>query len=276
MSYMQRWLLVPAIVAGCGNVQPSVPPDGASPDGASPDSAPPRDVLNGSLRNGCVLALHMDEASWAGATGEVKDDCGNDNPGTVVGQGTTTVAGGVSGRAGSFSGAACIDIPNAAALHATTGLTMSAWILPTKLNNGDGANGVISKRVANADQSEYNLSVWKANNVYVDLDGEGDRFFSNTVITERTWQQLTLVYDGTRPATQRARIYVNGSLDVTMPETSASLTPFTSTLHIGCMPAPTAMPPDLQHFIGEIDEVVIWNRALTDAEITQWYTNTKP
>ena len=31
-----------------------------------------------------------------------------------------------------------------------------------------------------------------------------------------------------------------------------------------------------QNFIGELDEVVIWNRALTDAEITRWYTVTKP
>ena len=31
-----------------------------------------------------------------------------------------------------------------------------------------------------------------------------------------------------------------------------------------------------QNFLGEIDEVVIWNRALSDAEIAQWYTNTKP
>ncbi|HET7503897.1 MAG TPA: LamG domain-containing protein [Kofleriaceae bacterium] len=262
---MQRWLLLAAILAGCGNVQ--------SP---ATDGPPPRDLLTGTLRNGCVVALHMDEESWTGAPGEVKDDCGNDNPGTVNGQGTTTVAGGVSGRAGSFSGAACIDIPDATTLHGTTGLTLSAWILPTRLNNGDNANGVISKRNGRGDQPEYSLSVWQANNVYVDLDGEDTEFHSLAVITERTWQQLTMVYDGTRLQDQRARIYVNGSLDTTGSELSSPLTAYTSPLHIGCMPAPTATPPDLQHFFGEIDEVVIWNRALSDAEITQWYMNTKP
>lgn len=261
---MQRplWLLV--FWAGCGTVQNPGPPDGP----------PPVDLLGGTLRNGCVLALHMDEPSWSGAPGEVKDDCGNDNPGTVVGQGTTTVANGVRGRAGSFSGNACIEIPNAAALHGTTGLTMSAWILPTKLNNGDGANGVISKRTDSGNQAEYSLSVWIDNRVWVDLDGETDRFEGATTIVEKSWAQLTVVYDGTREASQRARVYVNGSLDVTKPESSASLTPYTSTLHVGCMPAPAAMTQ--QNFLGEIDEVVIWNRALGDAEITQWYTNTKP
>jgi hypothetical protein len=28
--------------------------------------------------------------------------------------------------------------------------------------------------------------------------------------------------------------------------------------------------------VGLIDEVVIWNRALSVAEVTQWYTATKP
>ncbi|HEU4732956.1 MAG TPA: LamG domain-containing protein [Kofleriaceae bacterium] len=261
---MHRWMLSVGILAACGDVT------------VTSDAPPPRDVLRGTLRDGCVVALHMDEPSWTGAPGEVKDDCGGDNPGTVVGQGTTTTAGGVSGRAGSFSGAACIEIPNADALHGTTGLTLSAWILPTKLNNGDNANGVISKRNGRGDQPEYSLSVWIANHVYVDLDGETDEFSGTAVITERTWQQLTLVYDGSRPEAQRARIYVNGSLDVTMPEASASLTAYTSALHVGCMPAPTAMPPDDQHFIGELDEVVIWNRALGDSEITDWYNNTRP
>ncbi len=261
---MQRQLLLLAIVAGCGNVQNPSPTDGA----------PPADPLSGTLRDGCVLALHMDEPSWSGAVGEVHDDCGGDNPGTVNGQGTTTVPGGVRGRAGSFSGGACIDIPNAAALHGTTGLTMSAWIFPTQLNNGNGANGVISKRTDSGNQAEYSFSVWVGNHVWVDLDGEGDRFSGNAVLATNLWTQLTVVYDGTRSQAQRARVFVNGLLDVTMPETSASLTAYTSTLHVGCMPAPLAMTQ--QNFIGEMDEVVIWNRALTDTEIAAWYANTKP
>src|SRR5213078_1154201 len=246
---MTRWLVIVAITAGCGNVK-ELPP---------PDAPPPPDLLTGTLRNGCVLALHMDEASWSGASGEVKDDCGNDNPGTVVGQGTTTVAGGVRGRAGSFSGNACIEIPDAAALHGAAGLTLSAWIFPTKLNNGDGANGVISKRTAAGNEAEYSVMVWTDNRVWVDLDGEADRFEGVKTITEGAWQQLTVVYDGARTATQRARVYVNGALDVTKAETSATLTAYKSTLHIGCMPAPTASPPTQQNFLGEIDEVVIWN-----------------
>lgn len=257
---MQRSLVLLAIVAGCGNVEN---PSADAPVGTT-------DLLSGTLRQGCVLALHMDEASWSGATGEVRDDCGNDNPGTVKGS-ANTVANGVKGRAGSFSGNACIDIADAPALHGTTGLTLSAWIFPTALNGMD-SNGVISKRLAMGSQSEYNLYVWTGNHVWVDLDGENDRFSGTALIANNAWAQLTMVYDGTRATAQRVRVYVNGSLDVTMPETSASLTAFTSTLHVGCMPAATTP----QNFIGQLDEVAIWNRALSDAELTQWYTATKP
>jgi hypothetical protein len=149
-------------------------------------------------------------------------------------------------------------------------------MFPTKLNNGDGANGVISKRTGSNDQADYSVRVWIDNRVWVDLDGENDRFEGLTTITEREWRQLTVVYDGTQALTQRARLYVNGLLDVTKSETSATRTRYPSTLHIGCMPAPNVSPPTQQNFIGEIDEVVIWNRALTEAEIAQWYTNTKP
>ena len=257
---MHRQLLLLAIVAGCGNVEG---PAADAPAGST-------DLLSGTLRQGCALALHMDESAWSGVAGEIRDDCGNDNLGTIAGA-ASTVPNGAKGRAGSFSGSACIAIPDAAALHGATGLTLSAWILPTALNGAD-ANGVISKRIAMGSQSEYNLYVWTGNHVWVDLDGENDRFSGTALITNNTWQQLTMVFDGSRVAAQRVRVFVNGTLDVTMPETSASLTAFTSTLHVGCMPAATTP----QNFIGQLDEVVIWSRALTDTEITQWYMATRP
>jgi len=268
---MRRRLVLVALWAGCGNVNDPGPTDG------QPGSDAPQvtEVLTGSLRTGCVLALHMDEASWSGISGEVKDACGNDNPGTLIGQGNT-VPNGAHGRAGSFSGNACIDIPNAETLHGTTGLTLSAWILPTKLNHGSDANGIISKRTSGNNQNEYSVAVWIGDQVYVDLDGETDRFNGNAVILENIWTQITVVYDGALAATQRASVYLNGTLDVTRPETSAVLTKYASTLHVGCMPAPTAPDPTQQNFIGELDEVVIWNRALNNGEITAWYTATRP
>ena len=230
---MYRRLVALAITAGCGSVQ-SPAPD-AQTDGTS--SA---DVLDGTLRQGCVMALHMDEAAWSGAAGEVHDACGS-NPGTVTGS-ANTVAAGAHSRAGSFSGNACISIANAPSLHGTTGLTLSAWILPTALNGND-SNGVISKRIDINNQAEYSLFVWTGNHVWVDLDGENNRFSGSASLSDNVWVQLTIGLDGSRSGGQRVRVYINGSLDVTMPETSASLTAFTSPLHVGCMPAPWLRRP---------------------------------
>jgi hypothetical protein len=270
---MHRQLLVVALCVGCGDVASPTSDGGPTSDGPVANA----DVLGGTLRNGCVLALHMDEAAWTGAAGEVKDDCGNDNAGTLSGTGTTTVAHGAHGRAGNFTGDGCIDIANAAALHGTTGLTLSAWMFPTMLDGGNNnANGLISKRNDANDQPEYSLSVWTGFRVYVDLDTPNDRFASPAVISTNTWTQVTLVYDGTLPLAKRAQLYISGRLDATQPETSASLTPYTSALHIGCTPAPSASPPTQQGFIGQLDEVAIWNRPLTEDEVAQWYVNTKP
>jgi hypothetical protein len=116
--------------------------------------------------------------------------------------------------------------------------------------------------------------VWLNHDAYVDLDGQDDRFPSRSAIALNTWTQVTVVYDGTQAVDQRAQIYINGMLDSAHSETSASLTAFTSALHIGCMPAP-AMTLE-QGFVGELDEVAIWNRALTALEIAQWNVNTRP
>jgi hypothetical protein len=254
---------------GCGSVSNSTPD--AAPGGPTPDP----DVLGGTLRTGCVLALHMDEASWSGAAGEVLDDCGNDNAGTASGT-SSTVASGVHGRAGNFTGDGCIDIPDAAALHGTTGLTLSAWLFPTQLDGGvNNANGLLSKRNDSDDQPEYTLSVWLGDRIYVDLDTANDRFSGPTVIPTNAWTQVTMVYDGTRSPDQRVKMYLGGALEGSPhSETSASLTPYTSALHVGCTPAPSSGTQ--QGFSGRLDEVAIWNRPLSDAEVAQWYANTKP
>jgi hypothetical protein len=83
-----------------------------------------------------------------------------------------------------------------------------------------------------------------------------------------------VVFDGTRAPDQRVRVYTNGTFDVAAAETAASIAPHTAPLRIGCMPSPGS--GTMQYFVGLLDEVAIWTRALTDPEIAQWYTSTMP
>ena len=245
-----------ALASGCGSV--------ATP---APDAG---DDL-GSLRQGCAVMLRMDEPSWGGA-GSVTDACAGGHHGTPSGTVATT-ADAVRGRAGRFQGDGCITIADAPDLRPASELTMSAWVLPTALNDID-AYGVISKRVDMATQSAYNLYLWTENHAWIDLEGNNDRFANRTMLANNAWTQLTVVFDGTRAPDQRVRVYTNGSFDVAAAETAASITPHTSPLHIGCLPSPGSQT--MQYFVGLIDEVAIWTRALSDPEITQWYTATRP
>jgi hypothetical protein len=252
---MYRCLVILAITASCGSVQ------------ATPDGPPPID-----LARGCILKAQMDEASWPATGSAVMNSCGGD-AGHLTGSGAMPVMDASRGRVGSFSGTACIDF--APALHGTKGLTMSAWIKPTGLNNVD-SNGIITKRLDRSVQSEYSLNVWTGNHVWVDF-GDSDRFSGAATLSNNVWVQLTAVFDGTRPMTDRVRLFINGVPDplqhATIGNLGDTLPSYDAPVHVGCTPAPSAMPATQQTFMGQLDNVTIWNRALSDDEIAQLYHN---
>jgi MSHA biogenesis protein MshQ len=223
---------------------------------------------------GCVVGLPMNEPTWTGQAGEVLDSCGGDNRGTAV-QGAQPVDDAVRGRAGAFPvPSGCVQIADAPALHATTALTLSAWVYPTTL---DGINpyGVIAKRTDfTMDDAEYTMFVWTDNTVWIDLDSRNDRDHGTRPLRNGQWQQITMVYDGALPIPQRVKIYVDGELDAMLRETSASLTPYPSSLSIGCLPELPATKPQIA-LGGRIDDAGIWTRAFSAAEVTAWYQATQ-
>jgi hypothetical protein len=230
--------------------------------------APPPDA--DLLMRDCVLRLQMDEPAWTGAPGEVVDACGGDDNGAAQ-NGATTVANSVRGRAGSFDEPMCVLIPDSLRLRASAALTLSAWVYPTGLDTVNEL-GIISKRVDFQVKAEYSMFLWTANKAWVDVDTEDDRFDGSLDFVNNKWQQLTVVYDGARPAMSRVQVYVDGALDRTAPETSAAVTPFGAPLSVGCLP----LSGPAQSFVGQLDEVVVWQRALDAGEVMQWYAATKP
>jgi hypothetical protein len=220
---------------------------------------------------GCAVGLALDEPAWTGAPGEVRDACAG-NHGTAAGD-AVRVEDPARGAVGALPlPAGCIKIPDAASLHATTGLTISAWVYPQAL---DGVNpyGIVAKRTDfEHDDAEYTLFAWTDNTVWFDLDSRNDRSHGATPLVNGRWQQVTLVYDGTRPMAQRVTLYIDGAIDAVLPETSATLTAYPSTLSIGCLPD----PPDMEIALGgRIDDVGIWTRAFSTAEVLAWYDATR-
>jgi hypothetical protein len=213
-----------------------------------------------SQGSGCKMLLHMDESSWNGTAGEVSDASGNGNNGTAVGAPTTTNTPSKLGRAGLFSGSDYISVPSSATLHAGAAFSVSAWVYPTGLE-GTLAPGIVSKRIEYANGTEFAVFVWSGNHVYVDVDSETNRFSSVAVLDNNTWYHIAVVYDGSADSAERVRLYINGQLDTVHPHPSATVPPSIGTLRIGDLPGGG------QKFIGVIDEVAFWQRALTHAEV---------
>ena len=267
-----RTLLLTLLI-GCGRLSF----DSHSNDGSVADAGKDAvaDVIpDGNARAvpaaGCVLHYEMEETSWASG---VNDTCGS-HLGTAE-DGAVAAVDAVRGHVGTFvGGTSCVTTPDAFDLHMKSGLTISAWIKPTMVPPGNPDSfGVVSKRTSIGVADEY--SVWLDTNsmIEVDIDGENDRSADPNATYLNTWRQITVVYDGTLPAAMRTKWYVDGALSNTHTETSAVITPGVpeAGLAVGCLP----LNGPAQSMVGSMDEVVVWNRALTDGEIATWYTATK-
>jgi len=85
-----------------------------------------------------------------------------------------------------------------------------------------GANGLVCKRYGFGNQTSYAFFLW-GTNLYIDVDYENERFASVTNFEANKWYHIAVVFDGSWPASQRVRLYVNGALDRTAPESATSI-----------------------------------------------------
>src|SRR3989441_20994 len=188
-------------------------------------------------------------AEGAGTT--VADSSGNNNMGTISGATWTTA--GRFGNALAFNGtSAVVTVPSSASLQLTTGMTLEAWVSPTVTPSGWRA--VIDKNLdryyltASSDQGNRPVigGTWAAGN---------QNTVGGSVLAVNTWTHLAATFDGAT-----VRLYVNGAQVASQAQTTP-LTTSTETLQIGG-DAYTG-----ENFAGLIDEVRIYNRALSAAEI---------
>jgi hypothetical protein len=220
----------------------------------------------------CVLLMHMDEATWSG-TGAVIDSSGQGNSGTVVGT-MQTVAGGKFGRAAQFGGAGYIAIPDSPSLNPTTALTFVAWISPTGFTSDGLYPGILGKRQAFAADSAFAMFLWTGNALFADIENYRSNSIG-TIINNQGWTHVAVVYDGTlADSTKRVSIYINGAFDSSS-DAGTSMSPHAEELDVGYLTQGSYVDPNA-YFVGLIDEVAIWNRALSAAEIAALHSATAP
>jgi fibronectin type 3 domain-containing protein len=214
-------------------------------------------TVSNAAPTGLVAAYAFSEGS--GTT--VADSSGNNLTGTIVGATWTT--GGRYGNALSFNGGSSyVDLGNPAALRLTGSMTLEAWINAAAnppddgqiVAKSDGSGGWQFKTSPDTGPETFGVAITGST-------GSNTQRYSTTVRALNTWYHVAGVYNA--PA-GTLDIYVNGVLN-------------SGTLR-GVSPVPTSQVDNAInanigrrtggfYFNGLIDEVRIYSRALSQAEI---------
>ena len=217
--------------------------------------------------NGYVIAKYSFD------NGDTRDDVGN-NPGAInTGATLTTDRFGNNDKAFQFDGTTgFIRVPHSHALSLNThdAISISAWINPS--NTSSGLRAIVSKwnYLPNADQ--YLLAQDGTNLLLAirTINSSGTTAVAN--INANNWYHVVFVYD--KNDNNRHKVYVNNVLvyNQTFSNTITSSTILTS-LSIGAQCNDNNGQPGTPNrfFNGKIDDVIIFGKALTDAQVDSLY-----
>ena len=199
---------------------------------------------------GLVAAYGFEETAGPAVT----DSSGQNNAGTIINNAARTAAGKI-GRAIDFDGVDdYVSVADANSLDLTTGMTLEAWV---QLDTASPWRTAIFKEKPGS--VVYDLYATNASN-----SPQGEARFGSAIVqtpappalTAGVWTHLAVTYDGAA-----LRVYRNGTQAATKAATGAIQTS-TGALRIG---------GNLiwgEYLDGRIDEVRIYNRALSAGEIS--------
>jgi hypothetical protein len=198
---------------------------------------------------------------WWPFNGNASDESGNGNNGTVNGAILTTDRFGVSGNAYYFSSIGCgtsIDV-NVNTTSIQSGLTMSVWVM----NVGTGCYGPRLLEFYGNDgpgqaqwATDYNQNLYGIGSIT--STGFGCAV-SIPMSPNNVWSHLVYTNDGTI-----GKFYKNGQLISTMGSTGNPI--LSSSGAFGRMNHPA-----YDAYNGKLDDIGIWNRALSSCEVADLY-----
>lgn len=197
-------------------------------------------------------------------SGNANDLSGNGNNGTVNGAILTSDRLGVSNSAYSFSNSEIL-ITNQFYNNGWANYSISLWFLTNNKNQSRQnilytTPGSVEGLTFNHSNSPNLFSHWKNDNINIMA---WNIFFSNPLIynpiNNLVWYNLVIIKSGNTYS-----YYVNGVFDKSSTTTVSALNQLTG-LRFGSIGGS-------EYLNGKLDDICIWNRALTQAEITGLYT----
>lgn len=213
------------------------------------------------------------DINWTANT--TTDSSGNGNTGTLVNMSTTTSpTTGKVGQALSFDGSNdSVNLGRVSATESASQLTWSFWAYTNVWQDGDG---FISKEVP-YNNGSWHIGISSSCNVGNQLivyiattDGDGGTLGCADVSSATgRWIHYVVVFDGTQTGNaNRLKIYVDGVQDSVLDfigTIPASTIVSANNVRIGSDSAGNA------NLSGKIDDVRIYNRALSSTEVLQLY-----
>ena len=230
---LDRWIDVPAVgangraAAGLAPVEPWTP--------AAERPAPA----------GLVAGYSFDDASAAAADASVKENHG-------IANGATFTPGGRFGGAMAFAGSGAVHILSSASLSLTNRFTLAAWVSPASAGSW---RSILTKEVPGA--SAYALYAQDGNGrpaAYLRSAGTDYAVTGPGVLPAGQWTHLAATYDGAT-----FRLFVNG--------VQAGAAAVKAAATVSALPLRIGASARGENFQGTLDEVRLYNRALTAAEV---------
>ena len=217
---------------------------------------------------------------WWPFSGNANDASGNGNNGTVNGATLTSDRFGNVNSAYSFDG---VDDFNEIDVNSylQNGLTISVWIVTNLPNAQFTHKGIVWTRLSGP-QGNPPFQPNQTTGLMIHPDGllcNASDGYSNGVslqdsgnyYNDNSWNHLVFSYD---VITGLTRITINGNETVSLNSISLSNIDLAyNTIKIG---KDEIVGYGNRHWYGKIDDIGIWNRALTPTEITALYTGTPP
>ncbi len=237
----------------------STPVIGATTSGCAP--------LPSNLQNGLV--------AWWPFCGNANDESGNGNNGTVNGATLTSDRFGNSNSTYSFSGSDFITVPDNNMLDLTNNFSISTWFNAFSFPGnsfGGPINLILCKRQnvpSNIIDGFGGFGVWESNGNHIvstqSYPNAGTQNYASSSynIQDSVWYNYVVTYDDN---TDTLKYYLNGAL-IFNEYLPLEIINNSYEMFIGALGStPTYF------WNGKIDDIGIWNRALTQQEIQQLYT----
>ncbi|MBC8095007.1 MAG: immunoglobulin domain-containing protein, partial [Akkermansiaceae bacterium] len=184
--------------------------------------------------------------------------------------GPTQTSGYRAGKVGQAFSAPLVNIPDAPSLRMTNALTIEAWINPSVIS-GTVLRTILAKYDFSASappkpsQCSYYLGLTNGQLFFM-VSADGYVWTNTAVATAQSlpvnqWSHVAATYDGAA-----LRLYVNGALTANR---SYSNGVFAGSANVGLGIVPAIAPNSSTYFpfSGMLDEVALYNRALSAAEI---------